>query len=1103
MSISFTNSQLAILCQVEEETINRILDTWPTASFAWIRIHAAEYQDKWAMEALEALMLAQAEADAIAKAEKAEAKAIAKANAKVARKLKAIPKWLKGELPVLETGVPKSLEDLEALPELARVRRWIERCSRKVTYTKVYGTKVKAIFVNDWSITDGPAEAHAGNFDINVELPKSFNVTLSASSLNAEKRKQLGFPTEKEKAELNASFLNGKVRKALASWMTEIENSLDSLPYGEEFNYGDTILDNFWGVSFKNNNLNQTLRLEKVKVVELPFSNTSVGLRVETSLISTDMWKKCRGYGKKFTVMSSEIMQSRFYDENGDLFLDWQLAIGPNAMKGRTALIEAFTIAVKEVNPSAEVVIRPDKGGITVDGKFHSLAKTGSIVDQWVNMKTRLMTKVFVMARCEWEWAQEAHKAEYEAKYGEGSFHIGAENYPVIGVKDIDTQSVEITSSVEVLEATIPFICEVSLPEESSGTASVTPQMIQALALSHQGLAEAILTGAKSKAQRAATSNLIAMWQGKIASGSPQFQLKDLPCPKIKATATHQQVLAAFGKMYPKGVCLSTKGTTGGETKQYICFKAVAVKSALLGGYNDGVAGNLADFLRGVALGNLGIAQLHAEWTLMVKGLLGWLNVQMESPKLFKALTAPSSQCAFGGKIRTAGADFLHHEGDLQKGVMPKLAMHPNDNLLKVMAKDPETGKIPEYLQDENGYLDVTCLEGQVVVLYRTPMVMPTFCELTLSDKVGIGHMMTLPSVWSTANEGDSDGDGCLIIPGFHYLPAMTGREKVEMCISANKSLMAMGGFFACYGHLRNEGAMPNQEIYSWKASTFAKCLVVKAGSEAEKTMVKKQVLPLFRLGKAQEWVETTHKVRDHYSFCVGRAYEMAVYAMHDALESKFGDKSTKEQKVAMVTCSVLWRLVYEGLGLSGYSPEAARFFELLRISEWGTHFGEHLDGSAYLLKKDQGGQPIGNALLGILGLPMNALNIEVVKKLFFYASVMQRKSDMAKSYHDEKVMARLDDNDLLNATIIYGAVRRTAAGCDPAHLERLETLGMGADPSYFNKMSALEEGLAIAKTNPEAFGSWELGRKMLLQSMSCIISVQEGRVDQKLAVMV
>jgi hypothetical protein len=1100
MSISFTIVQLAILCQVQEETVERLLNKFPTASFAWLKIHAKDYQDQWGLEALEALQKAQAEAEAIAKAEAAEAKAIAKAEAKVARKLKAIPQWLKGESPTLESGVPKNLEEL---PSKVRAQRWIERCSSKVSYTKVYGTKVKAIFVNDWSITDGPAEAHEGNFNIKVELPKSFNLTLSASSLSAEKREQLGFPTNKEKAKMKASLLNGKVRKALAAWQTEVENSLDSLPYGQEFSYGETILEDFWGVSFKNNNLNQILRLDKVEVVELPFSNTAIGLRVETALISEDIWKKCRGYGKKFTIMSSEIMQSRFYDENGDIFLDWQLAIGPNAMKGRTALIEAFAIAVKETNPSAEVVIRPDKGGITVDGKFHSLSETGSIVDQWVNMKTRHMTKVFVMTRCEWEWVQEAHKAEYEAKYGEGSFHIGAENYPVIGVKDIDETSVEITSKVEVLEATIPFICEVSLPEESSGTASVTPQMIQALALSHQGMAEAILQGAKSKAQRAAAANLIAMWQGKIASGAPQFMMKDLPCPKMDEKATHQQVLAAFGKMYPKGLYLRTQGVSGGEMGQYICFKSITVKSSMLGGYNDGIAGTLADFFRGLALGNIGASQLHTEWTLIVKGLMGWLNVQMESPKLFKALTAPSSQCAFGGKIRTAAADFLHHEGDLQEGVMPKLGINPNDDLLKVIVKDPETGKIPDEFLDEDGNLDITCLEGQVVVLYRTPMVMPTFCELVLSEKVGIGHMMVLPSVWCTANEGDSDGDGCLIIPGFHYLPEMTRKEKEALCKKANLSLMAMGGFFACYGHLRSKGEMPNQEIYSWKASTFAKCLVVKADSEAEKTMVKKQVLPLFRLGKAQKWVETTHKVRDHYSYCVGRAYEMAVYAMHDALESKFGDKSEKEQKVAMVTCSVLWRLVYEGLGLSGYSPDAARFFELLRISEWGTHFGERLDGSAYLLKKDQGGQPIGNALLEILGLPMNGLNIEVVKKLFFYASVMQRKSDMRKAYHDEKVQTRLSDTELLNAAIVYGAVRRTAAGCDPAHLERLEQLGMGADPNFYNTMSALEEGHDIAKKNPEAFGSWELGRKMLIQSMGCILSVQEGRVGRKLAELV
>jgi hypothetical protein len=220
-------------------------------------------------------------------------------------------------------------------------------------------------------------------------------------------------------------------------------------------------------------------------------------------------------------------------------------------------------------------------------------------------------------------------------------------------------------------------------------------------------------------------------------------------------------------------------------------------------------------------------------------------------------------------------------------------------------------------------------------------------CELVITPKVGVGHVAILMHVWAAFNEGDSDGDGIGIVPLFHYYDEMelSPSERYEATLAMNTHLMGMAGYAFCYGDDWSE--WPCEEFFSFSDSWGKKKLIIEHKSDLEAQMIKKGILPYVRPVPVGGWVNAQDDVSGHTRANVGKSYNMSVIAVNRALNLQYrvwvqGDNTPDTEDAlasALQTCAVCWRLIYEGMGLAGFTPEAKIWFNLLNMSAWGTEW--------------------------------------------------------------------------------------------------------------------------------------------------------------------
>ena len=651
---------------------------------------------------------------------------------------------------------------------------------------------------------------------------------------------------------------------------------------------------------------------------------------LETNMIAEDSEIKVRGLGLKATTV---YMPVKGFSE------EWDIMLNNEATKGFPALIHMFVIA---------------QGGGVYKKDATVLLNNGTVVDfkQPVNAFT--------------EWAKSVYKTEeiritmarsvYEELKAKTDIFKG-DDFRVVdkGYED----HVVIYETVKAIYGDLFFDVEVSTAREAIGTSSLTLEQIAASSLQLPRLAETLSQEAKPR--RKATRSLVEM-MGAIYDGAPGATLVNLSDPehresfrqlvgnvsrynldllhspeyialkentsrkeylaiklgitkeemesdpallakKIKETvgySSDRSVFAALKEVYPNGVMFEATSlvNTGDKTVgMYIRPDAIEALAAFSGGAGVGIASDIIAFLTFVTdPQNEGInrynSTVYSMITKISSGLNTWTNKMVESAGVLKKVSRAGRIVTC--KVRTTFSPIVHSTDGI-----PVVAINPNCPLRRMLrVKD-----------------------GDIIAINRTPMPFLTGCRVRFSTQAPMYHIMVDALTWAKSNEGDSDGDG---IGAINLKPYDVTEAEVRQM---NSSLMGMAGYYFCYSkdELPFAGFMSYKDKFGKKDFTKLEEMTDKEGNK----------VGIAKLVPIKEYVKGAALVAKHYRFNVGIGYGVCSALTFSTVNLAYSKakgtlKNTDLLDWSLKACVVAWRLVYEGLGLSGHSSEAAQFFNAL-----------------------------------------------------------------------------------------------------------------------------------------------------------------------------
>lgn len=766
---------------------------------------------------------------------------------------------------------------------------------------------------------------------LEVTLSKSEYVLVNVDTLTPEWKEKLGLP-------VNATADMEQVATAIRKISAELEVILsEEMDKTKTYRKGMTIFAYpELGILIRHRKSNQPVKLVGYEFLSDEFNPRALKVRLKLAVQSNNNWKKIRGYGRKATLATYPV--EMWDKETGTTLDNWVVAHSMSGLKGRPMDLEAFSSAV------GGAILDMENGAIKVGEKWFDLTKHESVVDRWRNAVARVGIIKLPIARAEYEFILAVD--EYEGFAG------GAPD--ILDVKLVDDDTVEITAEFEYYEAVLPLNVEISLPEEKSTPAGMTPEMVSVLSVLDRQVGEMVV--AEGQSTRDSIKQLVGMMTFKPVEGTPELeissteginQIKQLVGDSLSAKVSAAEVLRAYQKAFPVGVVFVTHSAYGVAQKGFLSFSTIGRIATFIGGSADGVADQVCQFLRELTyeVCDKGYeTRLHAKWSLVRKSMKGWLRSQLISRSLRKKLAASPKGIAVGAVVRTIDLPELNHQGTAPNCI-PKVGLNPRDENLRELAKGID-GKIrPEFLEQQgdcdgdlsggdnlpkvrfNPYL----MNGQYITVYRTPMVMQTVCQIVVTKNVAVGQFAILTHIWSMMHEGDSDGDtgNMFSIEKYWAALGLSAGEMKARALYINNHAMGMGGYSLVYGVER--GAWPCAEFSSYKDSQLKKKLILTL--EQAKMLEKKGILPYVRKVALKDWVSVPEQVSQHYKVVVGGTYNMCVMATNHLLQLSYAGVTGTELTVAEETAAVCWRLLYEGIGLAGYKPEAAYWSKLLNMS--------------------------------------------------------------------------------------------------------------------------------------------------------------------------
>lgn len=682
-------------------------------------------------------------------------------------------------------------------------------------------------------------------------------------------------------------------------------------------------------VVIKNNSEAQTLRITGGRVIDDMHVNSryadTLQIVIETVMEAEDTSVKLRGLGIKLTTM--------FYRIKG-LSKPWEILLNNETVKGNSALIHMYALAQGGgvYDPHGAVLYL--NNGDVVDfkqsqNKFTDWAKN-SAVEETLNFK---------MAR-----------SIYNELLEKTDVFEGDD----VWVVDNDSKDhVIVYEKVKVIYGKLPYDVEVSTPREAVGVSTLTLEQVSAISLQHQKLSETLIEEAKPR--REAVAGLVEML-GTVKLTQPDvptinisnrkgreqlrevlgavrqynleldnlarvkniregLSLQDYVLTELGMTAEEvaanpkaavkrikefagyandRDIFKVLHKHYPNGLSLAAYNFTNGQREEVLHFKPKAIESlaAFSASSGTGIALDIIALLCFITDEGNENTSGYADtvFSMLVKvsyALSTWTKKMVQSAGVLKKMSR--SGRVVMGKVKTSFHHILHSEDGI-----PVIGIHPQCPIGKLLrVKD-----------------------GDLVAINRTPMPFITACRVKFTVLAPVCHILVDALSWAASNEGDSDGDG---IGAFSLKPYGITDEDARQI---NNSYMGMAGYWFCYSkeEVPFAGFMSYSDKHGKKDFTKLDQLTDKKGNK----------VGIAALIPIDEYGEKAALVANHYRFNVGISYGVCSTLTFATVNLAYSNPNPRELKLYTKACAVAWRLVYEGLGLSGYSPEASQFFEAL-----------------------------------------------------------------------------------------------------------------------------------------------------------------------------
>lgn len=720
---------------------------------------------------------------------------------------------------------------------------------------------------------------------------------------------------------------------------------------------------------FRNTSVNCPMRLTKIKKGFLSnqsdkgfgiFQGEVMKIQIGTRIDMISQYYKLRIDGLKGTTVPVPFKFYTSLEGQEEVKVDYDLLCPFEALKGRLSHLQLFSYGVGGAGISAKqgklFLPNPPEG---MPESIDVTKGEGPVYD-WVKANTQDYWVEYTLAKAEYRMLLQT-RAGHIAALGE----VVTEQHDQVVIGE-DKNTVTIREKSQIIWGEMVAEVEISTPRENSGTSSLTMEMVASATLQNKDLGESL--NHHSESYRAQVEGIIEMLLNQAPAGAPEFSI-DLPSGRQelkKALGNVQamndgQVLSRLAQRFPQGVVLKGSSQKGGkEVSLYLQGSCIRSMSTIVGGVADGIAKDIAALFVYLAdPAQSGVDQAaYSKLSMISAGVNTWLSKAIKSQSLMKRMGKSYPHAAVGSKVRTsANFGFLNHE----EGELPRIAINSQCGTLRLLAKGPD-GKVPEEycevvpmdapgisegtveLEDGKGKLvfNPFLMDGAKISIMRSPMPMQTVTTLVVNEEVDavldVAHVLVLPCVWGPANEGDTDGDGIVLLNvSVHGL-------SYAACLAMNKHIMGIVGYKVAYG--LNPEQWPIAEFCSY-AEKWGKKAVHWGflSAEAEAKMVAK--VPYVTVFPAIKDQRSKVLVSQHYSRCVGLAYNICVALTHQTLSAVSQGQDAVVLHMATV---IAWRLLYEGLGLGGYSPKGRKFFALLRIATGSVASGKDLRTATYQL---------------------------------------------------------------------------------------------------------------------------------------------------------
>lgn len=650
---------------------------------------------------------------------------------------------------------------------------------------------------------------------------------------------------------------------------------------------------------------------------------------------------------------------------------EWDILLNNETVKGKAALLEMYCNAM---GVDHFIDLRNCTLTNSVSGEVMDLKDPNNRFNIWKEANTFSRAIQMKINLSTWEQIKE----------------FVAEEVKVVAV---EKDYVVVEEVVEALVGNLVFDVEVSTAYEAVSVSSLTLESAAALTLQLPKLGNALMKEAMNKTTKyLSLSNAYSACTKDEAEEIEVTNDEDIDFfinsvfPKGLKGVNDRKLINLVAKAFPKGVVFYK-----GKDELFINFGTVS----MFGGFGS----NGGSVRETSAISKLLHILVYSDEYVTSDNLKAArysfsriVKQNVDSKNVLKKPTR-TGELVYS-KVRTSYHSMLNSVDGI-----PVIVLNKMDPVIKLLGLDPNK-------------------EGQYVGIFRTPM---PFCGGVLvkitEDRsvVDVAHVLVCPFIWAELTEGDSDGDGIALLNFANYYIT---KEEVKQL---NQSHMGLAGYKYIYN-----GNVPFAEFMSVDDKKGKKAFKNDFSSLISNTTINPHTGEKDCLLTQDIYGDIGVKVALHYKGAVGTSYGICSKLVFEAV-----DMGAKNGDVLLDTCVFAWRVLYEGQGLSGFSPLAKLVFDVLNAASIDVHNGDVVfeDQKAdVIFKHDKKLHKQGGKVIKELLKDYDHLNVDVFDKLIesrTITRIIPKLEGFGKySEYWENYNYNLD-------AIKYGLLRRMSQGDD------------------------------------------------------------------------